>query len=250
MKLFYFTATGNSLAVAKEMGGELYSIPQVLKRSKLAFADEKVGIIFPCYYFSLPQPVKEFIKEVKLESDYTFAIMTYGNLSFKAVDRLARLAKKSGLKLDYTNQLLMVDNYLPLYDIETELEKEASKEIESNLKQIKADIEQKERSLLKQSWWERIITSLTAKFYQFKRGAVDKNFSVAESCTSCKICAQVCPVDNIKVLEKPEYQHHCEECLACIHLCPEDAIKLSKAKGDKHFKNKKVDLKEIVESNR
>ena len=129
MKLFYFTATGNSLAVAKEMGGELYSIPQVLKRSKLAFADEKVGIIFPCYYFSLPQPVKEFIKEVKLESDYTFAIMTYGNLSFKAVDRLARLAKKSGLKLDYTNQLLMVDNYLPLYDIETELEKEASKDV-------------------------------------------------------------------------------------------------------------------------
>lgn len=28
MKIFYFTATGNSLAVAKKIGGELISIPQ------------------------------------------------------------------------------------------------------------------------------------------------------------------------------------------------------------------------------
>ena len=33
MKIFYYTATGNSLDVAKRIGGQLYSIPQLLKEN-------------------------------------------------------------------------------------------------------------------------------------------------------------------------------------------------------------------------
>lgn len=45
MKIFYFTGTGNSLYVAKRFGGELYSIPKVLKSNELRYEDEKIGII-------------------------------------------------------------------------------------------------------------------------------------------------------------------------------------------------------------
>ena len=47
MKIFYFTATGNSLAVAKKLGGELISIPQV--KGKHTFRDDVIGVVFPTY---------------------------------------------------------------------------------------------------------------------------------------------------------------------------------------------------------
>lgn len=250
MKTFYFTATGNSLAVAKEIGGELYSIPQVVKHSQTKFSADKIGLVFPCYYMGTPQIVRNFIEQVELESDYIFAVMTYGNFSASGVHHFQRLAAKEGLQLDYTNELLMIDNYLPLYDITAELAKEDSKNIKENLTNLVNDIKQERKSLLKQKWWERLITFFSYKFYQFKRGAADKKFSVTEDCTSCKVCEQVCPVDNITVKEKPDYHHHCEECMACINLCPENAIKHSKEQGDKRFKNKNVKLKEIIQSNR
>ena len=49
MKIFYFTGTGNSLAVAKRLSGELASIPQVMKERDFVFKDEAIGIIFPLY---------------------------------------------------------------------------------------------------------------------------------------------------------------------------------------------------------
>jgi ferredoxin len=53
----------------------------------------------------------------------------------------------------------------------------------------------------------------------------DNKFYVDENCTSCGICEQVCPVNNIKIIEgKPEWLHQCQQCLACINYCPEEAI--------------------------
>lgn len=49
MKIFYYTSTGNCLDVAKRIGGELYSIPQLLKENRLEFEDEAIGIICPTY---------------------------------------------------------------------------------------------------------------------------------------------------------------------------------------------------------
>ena len=57
MKTFYFTATGNSLYVAKRIGGELYSIPQMLENKRLEFEDEAIGIVLPCYGWGIPNMV-------------------------------------------------------------------------------------------------------------------------------------------------------------------------------------------------
>jgi flavodoxin len=93
MKIFYFTSTGNSLAVAKKIGGELYSIPKVLNESNPNYTDKEIGIIFPCYINSTPTIVVEFLQKVKLQADYFFAITTYGNFDGGTVHHFDQMAK-------------------------------------------------------------------------------------------------------------------------------------------------------------
>lgn len=138
MKIFYFTATGNSLYVAKKVGGELISIPQALKNITLTFEDEKIGIIFPCYGLSTPKIVSEFIEKVTLKSPYIFTILTYGNTIANACAHFTKYAKKHNINIVYANSLLMVDNYLPMFDIEKQKLRE--KNIDYNLNKLISDI--------------------------------------------------------------------------------------------------------------
>ena len=48
--IFYFTATGNSLHIARQLADEsteLLSIPQMMKRDNLVFEADEIGLVFP-----------------------------------------------------------------------------------------------------------------------------------------------------------------------------------------------------------
>jgi NAD-dependent dihydropyrimidine dehydrogenase PreA subunit len=49
----------------------------------------------------------------------------------------------------------------------------------------------------------------------------------AEDCTACGACAEICPVDAIKINDvaviDPE---ECTDCGACVDECPVECIKL------------------------
>ena len=65
MTVFYFTATGNSLYVAKQLSPEPLSIPQLLKKGpeELLFRDDAIGIVYPNFGGSQPPLVKEFLNK-------------------------------------------------------------------------------------------------------------------------------------------------------------------------------------------
>ena len=49
----------------------------------------------------------------------------------------------------------------------------------------------------------------------------------AEECTACGACAEVCPVDAIKVEDVAVInKEECTSCGACVEECPVDAITL------------------------
>ncbi|MDR1530625.1 MAG: 4Fe-4S ferredoxin, partial [Clostridiales bacterium] len=79
MTIFYFTSTGNSLSVAKRIGGNLISIPQIIDDAETHYKDDVIGVLFPIYSLAAPRMVRRFLEKVKLEADYTFAVGTYGN---------------------------------------------------------------------------------------------------------------------------------------------------------------------------
>ena len=47
--IFYYTATGNCLYVARQIEEDLYSIPQELKKEDLRYKADKIGIVAPIY---------------------------------------------------------------------------------------------------------------------------------------------------------------------------------------------------------
>ena len=49
MTICYFTGTGNSLYVAKRIGGELYPISQLMRQHEIIIKDDAVGIVCQVY---------------------------------------------------------------------------------------------------------------------------------------------------------------------------------------------------------
>lgn len=63
--VFYFTATGNSLFVAKSLSDAPLSIPQELKKDNLTYEADEIGFVFPDYAASAPLIVREFLGKAK-----------------------------------------------------------------------------------------------------------------------------------------------------------------------------------------
>lgn len=64
------------------------------------------------------------------------------------------------------------------------------------------------------------------KIFGKKLYITPENVSVTENCVGCGICAKVCPLNNIKIVNKrPQWGQECANCLACFHWCPKKAVK-------------------------
>ena len=245
MKIFYFTGTGNSLYVAKRFGAECFSIPRMIKEGRFEISDEKIGVVFPVYYLNVPAIVEEFLCKVKFESSYIFAVATFGSLCGSFERHLMKIGERAGMRFSYINSILMIDNYLPYFNIDAERKKEASKDIEENIAKAVSDVEDGVSRIRKHSpLWD--LAGYCLKIHD--RG-FERNFTVDGGCTGCGICGQVCPADNVKVREKPAFDHNCRHCLACINLCPQKAIHIAGEKNGTRFINQHVTLKEIIDSN-
>lgn len=246
MKVLYFTSTGNSLHIAKSLCDEYYSIPKLIKEGRFDFEDDKIGIVFPTYHGGVPKMIEDFLSKVRLKSDYIFGIITYGAFSGGTLRHFFNIGKKHGINFSYVNEILMVDNYLPMFDIENELRNEAKKNIEVNLKKIIEDIGSNKKSIKKNSFILEGMRFVMDKFYDKE---FEKRFSVNDDCNGCKTCEKVCPVDNIRVNGKPGFYNNCQHCLACIHHCHKRAISIKKEKNKSRYINRNISLKEIIKSN-
>ena len=250
--IYYFTGTGNSLKIAKDLSErleecKLVPIAKVWEEDQLASSSEKVGFVFPLYYAGLPKIVYDFLSKIDLsKSNYFFAIITNaGDINTTPLFQVESILNTKSKSLSAGFNVLMPNNYILGYNIHPEArQKEFFEEATKKIEIIHKIVSDQENNLEKDLFEKRRIKS--EKFNKTFRESVhesDKSFYAEETCTSCGICVEICPVNNI-ILEEdtPQWQHKCQQCLACINFCPENCIQY----GDKTLKTQRYHHPEIT----
>lgn len=249
MKILYFSSTGNNIYIAQSLGGELLSIPQLIKDGHYTIRDDCVGIVFPNYYMTVPDMVGEYLKKVEIESEYIFTICSYGSVEEGAIRALKKcnriLEQKHEIK--YSNTVLMVDNFLPAFDMKNEKEIKNDEEIDARIKMIREDILERKQQKIPSFIEEE--TLLQDQKHKQRFSSMLKLQLSDNPCTGCGICVKVCPRANIKLEEKPIIGDKCEQCLGCAHHCPANVIITNMDKSPERFINPHVRLSQIIESN-
>lgn len=247
--IFYYTASGNSLYVAKKLDSNPQSIPQLMKQDALHFEDETIGIVCPVYTGEMPRLVQEFLKKATFNTDYFFWVSTYGKDDTVHAEFAEEKCRENGIDLAFATSVLMVDNFLPGFNIEEELA--IDKKEDEQIERVKADIAARKRGIPQSDEHGRQLYHMVKGFQKEHPEMISpKSFNITDACIGCGICAKVCPRGNITVGSKPVYGETCDFCLGCVHNCPQKAIKLGMEHNpDARFRKDGVTLEDIITSN-
>ena len=241
--IIYFSGTGNSLYAAKNLldGDEkLISMAELMNNGDYAIElddNERLGFVFPVYFYTVPSIVKEFLDKVEIKNaGYVFSVITCGGGTAQASVVLKKILGRKGIKLSYFRELVMPDNSMLFYQIPgTEMAKGrldiAKKEIEG----IRNDLRERKTTLIGN---QAPLSNLLGAGFKLFSGT--KKFYAEDSCISCGLCERNCPQQVIK-LEKGRpiwTKANCCKCSACINRCPVKAIQYgNKTKNRKRYVN-------------
>lgn len=252
MTICYFTASGNCLYVARRIGGTLLSIPQLMRQESIEIADDAVGVVCPVYNCEMPMMVREFMRKARIRAEYFFFVYTYGMGLGEAYAHAKLAAQEAGLTINYVNAIQMVDNFIPYFDMQEQIDTLPQKDVEGQLERVLRDI--RERKQMSVSITPEVEAGMAMYHERLAERWLRKDtalsYIVNDSCIHCGICAKVCPANNITVTrDKVEFSEHCEVCYACLHNCPQSAIHMPLEAGTTHFRNEHVTLNDIIEAN-
>ena len=277
--IFYFTGTGNSLYVARSLAAddtEPVSIAQAIRHESTVYQAAEIGFVFPSYGQKAPGIVQDFIRANRFRADYFFTVITYGYRNSNAADLWQRFAAGSlGVRFDYVRSVLMVDNYLPEFNMDRQASYD--KRVDKQLACVRSEINRRLAFVdpfteADCQWHNQLMEHLDAvgKDKPFVRRA-ETLFMVGAGCNGCGVCTRVCPHGNWRLVVDPavvtpeqesarqqaqEMARHascaglCETCLACIQNCPQRAITMPGERNPAaRYRHPAVTLSDLITAN-
>lgn len=228
--IYYFSGTGNSKYAAEKLAvktdDRAVSIADVMNGKAEITAECRTGIVFPVYFWGVPEIVKRFASEIKNQlGDYVYCVITCGADTGGAAQILE---KELGRDFDYSFSLRMPDNYVIMYDPCTqEKAKKFLSHADKELDGICEDINAR-RVRSEKSFQRTVKSAVLYKFYNPFR--ITSKFFADDKCISCGQCARLCPDGAIEMQNgKPVWiKSKCQHCTACINRCPVQSIQFGK----------------------
>lgn len=238
--IFYFTGTGNSLKIARDIAekqkqASVVSIAKCIDNVADLRPEGTVGVVFPVYYCGLPQIVREFLSKITLvKADYIYVIATHGVTGGNGgcLSQAKKLLASQGKKLNAGFYIKSVDNFIVWsWDVPAK-EKQSALLNGAHKKALKiSQMVQARKDYIEISCME-YLGPVIFRYQHFVKtvNTSDQAFYSTHSCTSCGLCAKVCPTNNIDCSTgKPRWKGEtCQRCFACLHLCPTAAIQYGK----------------------
>lgn len=268
-EVFYFSATGNSLFVARDvaqkLGAKLTPIAPLLKRDRFESDADVVGFVFPIYDFNVPRFISAFVRKFpNLDSKYVFAVATFGLLAQDALKKLDGTLRLSGAKLSAGFVLHMPNNGIITEQMTLKRRRKIEKTWNRKLEELSRLVSDKQlgkiettntlRHMVLNGLFVRMIPKLVnLMVYVRRHGGWDSlKFVADEKCVGCEICTRVCPTNNIALGGgRPSWGKNCLYCFACINWCPQKAIQAGTfTVGKKRYNHPDVTFAEIADQKR
>lgn len=239
--IFYFSGTGNSKHVAEKISYYtderlVYISEDTMTNNELykIEGNEKIGFVFPIYWYSIPTIVERFIDHLNIsgyKKQYVYAVATYGGTAGFAMNRLTKILNCKQLQLSGIFGVRMVDNYVVGYNVASiDRQKEILKSSEAEIDKIAPMIERQECIQYIQRGMIAFVTPLTG--YVYRKTTHTKKFFTTEACNGCGECIRECPCNAIHMENgKPRWTGDCTFCLKCIHGCKQTAIQCGRSTG-------------------
>jgi NAD-dependent dihydropyrimidine dehydrogenase PreA subunit len=251
-EIYYFSGTGNSLHVARELQkripeAKLIPIVSLVSKGSVTTNGKTVGFVFPHYASSLPKIVHTFIEKLDLGSArYLFAIATRGRTQTMAFVEIDKILKKKGKRLDSFFVFTMPSGSEPLVKgyasrITEERILRLESEMLARLDSIQRTIANQEISREEDTGDGTLPPPLLVPFLPLIRivapllvplgKLVETKFEFYcdEKCTGCGVCEKVCLAEKVQMVDgKPVWQEavKCHGCFACLNFCPEESIQV------------------------
>jgi ferredoxin len=253
--LYYFSATGNSLVVARDLAdglapAELVPINKALINPD-ATAYDAVGFVYPVYMFGLPLIIAEFLSTVRVNPGaYVFSVATLGGLPGRAHSLAKKILNEREIKLACGFSIVMPGNYTPLYGaFSRDQQQKLFAQQKIKTARVIDYLHHRRQGVMEQGYlisylFYKLLYSGGAK--QIPRAA--KGFWITPGCTRCGLCAKICPVSNIELPDgHPVWLDHCQHCMACLQWCPVEAIQYKRMTlGKKRYHHPDITALEII----
>lgn len=254
--IYYFSATGNSLAVARDLAkvldvGEPISVPGSLinKNPYIDTKDAKaVGFVFPVQRATIPEMLRGFIQSMPIDPNcYYFAVSTYSLLGSNEFWDIDELLSEKGAELNYAMGIRMMGNVGVSEPSKTTIERRLQ-HMDRCIDEIASAVAYRQENYFPRA--SKLLGKAVRAYTNSRRKRI--SFRIDKRCKKCGICAQVCPAQNILLPTKdsdspatgPIRSDKCEACLACVHWCPAAAISTSKRKHVRYH-NPRVQPEEL-----
>jgi NAD-dependent dihydropyrimidine dehydrogenase PreA subunit len=251
-EIYYFSGTGNSLFIAREIqkripGSYLTPVIRKLHEPEVASDADTVGFVFPNFCLSVPIPVHDLLEKLKVTpSQYIFAVCSRGGSPSKAFDQIDAALKKSGNRLKAQLNINMPWNHpLGKEDLPGRATKENLDLLHSemhrkldifcgSINSKKEYIKEDDGVIMKLPSFIKVFDLLIPESLDYKMH-IDLyrkklSFYADEKCSGCGTCEAVCPAGKIRLNGgKPVWDKdtNCYACYACINYCPRQSIQIT-----------------------